>query len=215
MSTLLERITVNTQSSIRIEAEGKIWRFDPYVIEGEPHDADFVLITHAHFDHFSPDDLRKVIKPETVIVVPASIVSKAVEAGFKMERLRTVVPGSRLELDGVRVEAVHSYNTNKPNHLREYDWVGYIITLEGKRIYIAGDTDVIPEQDGIRADIWMIPVGGTYTMDETEAAELVNRLAPPVVIPIHYGSVVNDPATGDRFAALVGPQTAVEMRLFR
>lgn len=214
MSDLLDRITVNSQSSIRIESE-RIWRFDPYVIAGEPHDADFVLITHAHFDHFSPDDLRKVLKEDTTVVMPESVIEKAGEAGFDTAGFIGVKPGDKLELGGAQVEVLYSYNTNKPNHLKEFGWVGYMLTLEGRRIYIAGDTDVIPEQDGLKCDIMMIPVGGTYTMDEREAAELVNRLMPPVVIPIHYGTVINDPQTGERFAALVDPAVKVEFRLFR
>ena len=214
MRELLDRITVNTQSSIRIESE-KIWRFDPYVIDGEPHDADFVLITHAHFDHFSPEDLRKVLKAGTTVVMPESVIAKADEAGFDTSGFIAVNPGDKLELGGAQIEVLYSYNTNKPNHLKEFGWVGYMLTLEGRRIYIAGDTDVIPEQDGLKCDIMMIPVGGTYTMDEKEAAELVNRLMPPVVIPIHYGTVINDPQTGERFAALVDPAVKVELRLFR
>ena len=97
------------------------------------------------------------------------------------------------------MEAVPSYNTNKTFHPRASGWVGFVITAEGRRIYYPGDTDVIPEMDTIRADIVVIPVGGTYTMTAAEAADAVSRMKPVVAVPIHYGDIVGSLADAKKF----------------
>ena len=163
---MTERITVNTQSSIRIEAERIVYA-DPLKLESAPGDADLILVTHAHFDHFSPEDIKKAAKPGTVLVLPESMRADAKKAGIT--DIVTLSPGETREIRGVTVEAVAAYNIGKPMHPKKNGWLGYIVTLGGTRIYIAGDTDVTPETEAVRCDIAMVPVGGIYTMNAKES----------------------------------------------
>ena len=194
---MTDRITVNTQSSIRIEAERIVYA-DPLKLESAPGDADLILVTHAHFDHFSPEDIKKAAKPGTVLVLPESMRADAKKAGIA--DIVTLSPGETREIRGVTVEAVAAYNIGKPMHPKKNGWLGYIVTLGGTRIYIAGDTDVTPEAEAVRCDIAMVPVGGIYTMNAKEAAALVNSIRPAFAIPTHYGSLVGTKKDGKAFA---------------
>ncbi len=101
----------------------------------------------------------------------------------------------------------------KPFHPRTAQWVGYILRIDGKRIYIAGDTDATKEAKAVKCDIALVPVGGTYTMDARKAAELVNLIRPEVAIPVHYGSIVGKTSDGEAFAELVEPPVKVELKI--
>jgi len=194
---MTDRITVNTQSSIRIEAERVVYA-DPLKLESAPGDADIILITHAHFDHFSPEDIRKAAKPGTVLVLPESMRADAEKSGIA--DIVTLSPGETREILGVTVEAVAAYNIGKPMHPKKNGWLGYIVTLGGTRIYIAGDTDVTPEAEAVHCTVAMVPVGGIYTMNAKEAAQLVNSIRPAFAIPTHYGSLVGTKKDGKAFA---------------
>ena len=206
--SLLNRISVNTHSSIRIAAEGKVVYIDPFNLTDAPHDADVVFLTHDHFDHFSPQDVEKVMRPETVFVAPQSTVKAAAEL-IRGHAVLTVAPNQRGEAAGIVFETVPAYNPGKRFHPRENGWVGYVLTLDGLRVYIAGDTDATEEAAAVRCEIAMLPIGGTYTMDAPEAAALANRMRPAVVIPIHYGSVAGTMADFDRFSAAADPAIRV------
>ncbi|MCR4906692.1 MAG: family 43 glycosylhydrolase [Clostridiales bacterium] len=208
--SLADRITVNTQSSIRIEAEGRTLYFDPIEIDGTPQDADVIFVTHPHGDHFSPAAIARIRKADTVLVVPASMADKAKGAGLP---LVTVVPGGSCTAGGIPCEAVPAYNPAKRFHPRENGWVGYVVTLGGIRVYVAGDTDETDEAAAVACDLALIPVGGTYTMTPAEAASLIRRMKPAAVIPTHYGSLVGKPGDGQTFASLVGDASKVLLRL--
>lgn len=205
------KIRVLTHSSIRIESEEGIFCLDPFQTAAESHDADMILITHDHHDHFSPEDIRKAAKPETVLIVPEAMEEKAKLLSGTVKSIETVVPGERYCINGLTLETVPAYNNLKPFHPKKAGWVGYILTLNGKRIYIAGDTDLTKENKEISCDIALVPVGGTYTMDAKKAAELVNAIAPETAIPTHYGSVVGKAADAKTFASLVKPPTKIEI----
>ena len=207
---MTERITVNTHSSIRIEAE-KILYIDPFRVENEPHDGDIVFITHSHFDHFSPEDIGKIARPGTVFVMPESMKQDAAGAGLK--DIITMTPGETKIVGGIPVEAVPSYNTNKPMHPKKNGWLGYVITVHGVRIYIGGDMDATSEAAEVQCGIAMLPIGGTYTMNPEEAAALVNKMKPACVIPTHYGTLAGDPGDGEVFASLVDAGIRVEFKL--
>lgn len=207
---MTENITVNTHSSIRIAAE-KILYIDPFRVENEPHDGDIVFITHSHFDHFSPEDIAKIARPGTVFVMPESMKQDAADAG--LENIVTMKPGEKTVIEGIAVEAVPSYNTDKPMHPKKNGWLGYIITACGTRIYIGGDMDATSEAAGVQCGIAMLPIGGTYTMNPEEAAALVNKMKPEIVIPTHYGTLAGDPGDGQRFASLVDDGIRVEFKL--
>lgn len=208
-----ENIEVFTQNSIRIlTPAGKVY-IDPFRMAEEPKDADFILITHDHYDHFSPEDIAKVSKTDTLLIVPEKMQSKAGEAADLVGKTETVRPGETYEMNGLPFETVAAYNIMKPFHPKSAGWVGYIVTADKTRIYIAGDTDATKESRAVKCDIALVPVGGTYTMDAKKAAQLVNEIGPKVAIPVHYGEVVGDFADGETFAKLVMEPIQTEIRI--
>jgi len=175
------------QSTIRI-AGSKVIYFDPVCIEGEPKDADIVFITHTHGDHFSIPDIKNVLKDDGTLVITMDGVEAAKAEGFK--NVLGVTPTKDYTIDGIKVKTVPAYNTNKDFHLKSSGWVGYIADLNNTLYYMAGDTDVIPEMKGIKADVAFLPIGGTYTMTAKEAASAANIIKPLVAVPIHFVDVV-------------------------
>ena len=199
---MVDNIDVFKQNSIRIKSDVGTIYIDPFKIDDETHDADFILITHDHYDHFSSEDIAKVKKDTTVLVVPEKMEAKAVkESGIK--EIETVKPGTYHEIGNLELETIPAYNLLKPFHPKAAGWVGYILKINGKRIYIAGDTDATKEAKEVICDIALVPIGGTYTMDAKKAAELVNEINPEVVIPTHYGSIVGKLSDAKVFAANV------------
>lgn len=210
---MTENIEVLTQNSIRIKDGNRTIYIDPFHMKKEPHDADIILITHDHFDHFSPEDIEKVASDGTILVVPEKMRDKAQEVSGMVENIVTVKPGISCEVSGLKLETVPAYNILKPFHPKSDGWVGYILCINGKRIYIAGDTDATKEAKAVKCDIALIPIGGTYTMDVKKAAELACAIRPDVVIPTHYGSIVGDSSDGETFAGLVKEPVKVELKM--
>ena len=210
---MTENITVNEQNSIRIVDRLGVIYVDPFQIRETTNDAAYIFITHDHYDHFSPDDIAKVVGDSTILVVPERMESKAQEVADLVKRIVTVKPGVYREIDGLEFETVPAYNIMKPFHRKDAEWVGYIFRVDGKRIYVAGDTDATKEAKAVKCDIALVPIGGTYTMDAKKAAELVNALRPNVAIPVHYGSVVGSPADGEVFADNVKEPIKVEFKI--
>lgn len=208
-----EHITVPTHSSIRVQCEAGTLYFDPFHLQDEPHDADVILITHEHFDHFSPEDIEKIAKTDTLVVVPESMKTKAEKELPSCCRMMTVKPGARYQTGKLEIETVPAYNRLKPYHPKGNGWVGYLIQTGEETIYVAGDTDATVEAAQVRCDIALVPVGGTYTMNAKQAAELVNRIQPVVAIPTHYGSVVGSKDDADVFVRNVDPSIAVEIKM--
>lgn len=209
---ILSRITINTQSSICIDGKPKIY-FDPFRITDEPHDADLIFFTHAHYDHFSPDDFRKVMKDDTTFIAPKSMEKDLKKAGAASEKTLLLMPGEKVQAKGIEIETVPAYNIHKPMHRKKYGWLGYVIELDGVRIYDAGDIDKIPEGEDVKADIAFVPIGGTFTMNAKEAAAFVNQMKPKVAVPIHYGSIVGRPSDADTFEGDVDQEISVVRKL--
>ena len=208
-------ITINTHSSIRLETEqGTVIYVDPYGFETEPQDADLILVTHTHFDHFSPEDIARVRKPHTAFVLPATAMGEFIKAGFTDEDAAFLAPYEHATpLPGIEVETVPAYNRTKRFHPEANGWLGFVVVMDGKRVYIAGDTDDLPENREIDCDVALVPAGGTYTMDAREAAAFVNALRPAVAIPEHYGTVAGSADDGKVFAGLVDSGIEVVLKL--
>jgi len=204
------KYAVNEHSSVRVEGE-KIFYFDPFKIEDAPHDADIIFLTHNHFDHFSPEDDSKVYSGQSLFIVPTGMRNDLLKAGVPDSQICGMLPGTELTVFGLNIEAVPAYNMSKDFHPKKNGWLGFVVTMNDERVYVAGDTDATPEAFGVQCDVAFIPVGGTYTMDTKEAAALVNKIRPKVAVPTHYGSVVGNPTDGESFKSLVDPSIRVEL----
>ena len=187
--------------------DGQVIYIDPYQIDTTEPKADLVLVTHEHHDHCSLDDLKKIVAPKTVIVANAQ--SKSQLSELKSKEIKIAKPGDKITVGDVALEAVPAYNLNKfrePGkvfHPKEDAKLGYVLTINGVRIYHAGDTDHIPEMKNIRADIALLPVSGTYVMTAQEAAEAASAINPKVAIPMHYGAIVGGVKDAETFQTLV------------
>ena len=130
---------------------------------------------------------------------------------FNQDKVKTIYPNNSYMLDKINFETIPAYNINKQFHPKENGWVGYILEIEGVKYYIAGDTDITEENQKVKCDIAFIPVGGTYTMDFKEAAELVNEISPKIAVPTHYGSIVGTKQDGVEFIKLLKPEIKGEI----
>lgn len=202
---MLEDITVLCHSSIKMNKE-KVIYIDPFKIDKNYNDADIIFITHDHYDHYSEEDIDRVKKEDTVIIVPEELLTKVLRKGFRQDYIITVLPNQKYMVEGIKFETVPAYNTNKQFHPKENEWVGYIIEIKGIRYYIAGDTDITEENKKVKCDVAFVPVGGTYTMDFKEAANLINEIQPKIAVPIHYGSVVGTKQDAIDFSRLLNPK---------
>ena len=202
---MLENITVLCHSSIKINKE-KVIYVDPFKIDENYNDADIIFITHDHYDHYSEEDIDKVKKEDTVIIVPEELLTKVLRKGFRQDYIITVEPNQKYMVEGIKFETILAYNTNKQFHPKENGWVSYIIEIKGIRYYIAGDTDITEENKKVKCDVAFVPVGGTYTMDFKEAANLINEIQPKIVVPIHYGSIIGTNQDAIDFSKLLNPK---------
>ena len=169
----------------------KIIYFDPYKIEDELHDADYIFITHDHYDHYDLDSINNIRKETTKIILPKCL--------KKEDNYLVVEPDKEYEVDGIKFNTISSYNTNKSFHPREKEYVGYNILLDDKYYYIMGDTDRTPEAENVKTDVCFVPIGGVYTMTVDEAVNYINDIKPSKAIPIHYGLIVGEKNLGDIF----------------
>lgn len=199
----LTNITVNTQSSIRIEGS-KILYFDPFQIQDAAHDADLIFITHEHYDHFEPESIAKIKKEDTLLVAPESMKKKALsESGIAPENCLFFQPGETHEAGSVVIETIPAYNKLKPFHIKGKKWQGYVVKMDDIRYYVAGDTDVNEDIRKVCCDVALIPIGGHYTMDWKQAAEYIAEIKPKAVIPTHYGSIVGNKTDGQDFQKML------------
>jgi L-ascorbate metabolism protein UlaG (beta-lactamase superfamily) len=181
--------------SFRIDGPVTIY-IDPWKLAAGSPPAGLILVTHEHGDHFSPEDIELISTPDTEFVTIDPVAAKL------QGRVHTVKPGDHLAVQGVAIDVLPAYNLTKKFHPREKGHVGFLLTVDGQRIYHAGDTDAIPEMDGLQPDIALIPVSGTYVMDADEAVEAVRLLQPGLVVPMHYGAIVGSEDDAVRFQQL-------------
>lgn len=207
---MLEGIEVLCHSSIKISKE-KIIYIDPFRIKQSYNDADLIFITHDHYDHYSEEDIDKIKKDDTIIIIPKGLVSKVLQKGFEKENIIEVKTKESYTVGNIKFETVPAYNINKAFHPKENNWLGYIIELNDIRYYIAGDTDVTIDNKKVKCDVAFIPVGGTYTTDYKEAAELVNQIKPKVVVPTLYGELVGTKKDAVKFMELLNSSITCEI----
>jgi len=188
--------------SFRLDGPPVIY-FDPWKLPPGSPVADVILVSHDHYDHLSAGDVKKVSGPKTTVIANPS-------AAAKLKGARVIRPGEKITVGQVTVEAVPAYNVNKfrsPGvvfHPKTAEHVGYIVTVGGERLYHAGDTDHIPEMSGLKCDVALLPVSGTYVMTADEAAGAAAAIKPRVAVPMHYGDqdVVGTLADAERFKTL-------------
>ncbi len=179
---------------------------DPFKVTARD-EADIVLISHEHFDHLSLEDLNKVVFPGTTIV--ASPLCKDGIKDLKVKQIRFLDPGGKITVGKVEIETYPAYNINKfrepghPFHPVGEKRLGFLFTMDGTRVYYAGDADFIPEMNDIACDIALLPVSGTYVMTPEEAAEAALAIHPKIAVPMHYGAIVGSDADAIKFKNLV------------
>lgn len=188
---MLENIQVLNHNGIKFNKEKVIYT-DPFQLKNHYHDADIILITHSHYDHFSEEDIEKVKNKDTTICVTEDLYDKTVALGFLKDKIIIVKPNQTYQILGIEVKTIPAYNRNKKFHPKESNWVGYLLNLQDTLYYIAGDTDMTEENKKVNCDVAFVPVGGTYTMDCIEATQLVSHIKPSIAVPVHYGSVVGE-----------------------
>ena len=191
---LIDAVEWLGHSGFRVTVGRQRVYIDPYRVSPEAPKADLILITHGHYDHFSPQDVELLTRPDTELIAPAAVAERL------NGRVHSIAPGEEIEPESVRwvaVRALSAYNTSKRNsdgevfHPRAAGGVGYDLNVRGERLYHAGDTDVIPEMDSVHGvDVALLPVSGTYVMTAGEAAEAARRIQPRVAVPMHWGANV-------------------------
>ena len=195
MSGMLDGVTWFKQSSIRIRRDGVEIHVDPWGVS-EESEADYVLLTHPHYDNFSEEDLDLVRGPGTVVIAPAGMKKQLDEADHFMR------PGDMLQLEGLDVLAVPAYNVSKRYHPPERGWLGYVFTVGGVTYYHAGDSDYLDSMRDIRCDVAFLPCEGQYTMGPEDAARAGAACGASLVVPIHWGEQVGSRDDAEKVARL-------------
>ena len=200
-------------SGFRVSTGRTTIYIDPYRVGEGAAPADLILVTHGHYDHFSPRDIQAISHPRTWLIAPAAVAEKV--GG----RVMSIAPGEVIDPEfahGVSIRALAAYNTSKRGpdgkvfHAREAGWVGYDINIRGERLYHAGDTDVIPEMDQVTGvDMALLPVSGTYVMTAEEAAEAARRIQPRLAVPMHWGEHIGTEDDARRFEELTPVPVAI------
>ncbi|MFN4337025.1 MAG: MBL fold metallo-hydrolase [Candidatus Nitrosocaldus sp.] len=206
------RIAWLGHDTFKISSSDKAIYIDPYRLRKEARDkADLLLISHEHFDHLSVDDAMKVIAADKTVVVTTKSCANGMK-GVKVKEVRMVKPWDKVDLQGIAVvEAVPAYNINKinpdtkrPFHPKDAGMVGFVVTVDGVRIYHAGDTDAVEELRNLsNIDVALLPVSGTYVMTADEAVDAVRMIKPRIAIPMHYGTIVGSEKDAERFKSMV------------
>ena len=210
---MVDNMELIAQSAIRIKnQENKIIYFDPFKLDEKyKNDADFIFITHQHFDHFSPEDILKIKNENTKIVAPRDLETEIEKLDFQKDNVLLVEPSREYNIDEIKFSTVPAYNINKNFHKKEFNWVGYVVEIDNKKIYVAGDTDNTEEARNVMCDIACVPIGGTYTMTYKEAVDLILAIKPKVAIPIHYKTIVGSEEDAQNFKELLKNDVEVKI----
>lgn len=199
---MLENISIIHHSSIKFSDNIKIY-FDPYEINENNNDADIIFITHNHYDHYSENDIKKIYNANTKFIITKDLEKELLNLGIKKENIIIVAPNNNYNVLDISFKTIPAYNINKPFHPKENNWIGYLINYNNFIYYIAGDTDITEDNKLIKCDVAFLPIGGKYTMNYKEAAELTNIIKPKIVVPIHYGLIVGTTEDAIEFSKLI------------
>ena len=199
------KIEVLNHASIKLIDSNKIIYFDPFEIKTKLHDADYIFITHDHYDHYDLASINNIVKDTTKIIVP--------ECLKDVNNYLVVEPNKYYEVDNIKFSTIPSYNVGKNFHPKEKKYVGYNVFIKGFYYYIMGDTDITEEANNVKTDICFVPIGGTYTMNVDEAAKYINDIKPKMVIPIHYGSITGSKSLADEFKSKIDNEIKVEIKI--
>ena len=204
---VIERIR---HAGFRLSSGGVTVYIDPFNVPRSTNDGDVVICTHDHYDHCSPEDVRKVARKDAVIVASVNCESKVKKLGFEYKILK---PGEAVFIRGIEVKAVPAYNVGKRFHTRDYQGIGVVVKLAGVSAYHAGDTDFIPEMEKLKGvvDVALLPVSGVYVMDASEAARAALAITPKVAIPMHYGEIVGSASDAEAFKRALEGKIRVEI----
>lgn len=179
-----------------ITASEKRIYIDPYQISKTSPDADYIFITHDHYDHLSVEDIDAITSEDTLVICPPSCYPKINHLPREAVMIKR---GQTKEVDDITVTAIPAYNEGKPFHEKDTDWVGYVLEIDGVRIYHTGDADNIPEMEGVEADVALVPVSGKYVMNAQEAAKAVKKMKVKKAVPMHYGALIGDESDAEAF----------------
>lgn len=198
--------------SFRLDA-AKVIYFDPFKLPDNSPAADIILITHEHYDHYSPQDLKIISRKHTIIITNQAVSQQLKGEQVDYKEIRVLKPQEVTEVGGVKITAVPSYNTNKQYHPKSVGNLGFIVNADGVKIYQAGDTDFIPEMKDFSCDIALLPVSGTYVMTADEAAQAALIIKPKIAIPMHFGAIVGKEEDARRFQELL--KGKIEVRILK
>lgn len=201
------KFNVFTQASIKIEASRIIY-FDPYLIEVDYKDADYIFITHDHYDHYQIESINKVSNENTIIIMPECMKDEV--TNFK-QKVLLVSANNNYSIDDISFDVIPSYNISKSFHPKEKGYVGYNVKVDDRCLYVMGDTDVILESKNVKTDVCFVPIGDKFTMDVYEAIDYINYIKPKIAIPIHYGSLIGDISLKDIFKEKIDENIEVQI----
>lgn len=196
------------QAGFQITSKELTVYIDPYMINNVKP-ADIIFITHSHGDHYSPNDIKKILQKNTIIVCPKT----CEEIANEFDDMKTIFlnPGDNINIKGINCQAIPAYNIKKTNfHPKENNWLGYILNINGVKIYHAGDTEKIPEMQDYDCDIALLPLGQTYTMNSVEdAVQAAIDIKAEIAIPMHYGMYEGTSEDAQQFANLLKDKVKV------
>lgn len=188
--------------------ENRVIYIDPFEIT-QSQAANIILLTHSHYDHCSVNDINKISTPRTIVIAPPDCQSK-LQGKVDLRDCVVLSPGKKICAGNILIEAIPSYNTDKKFHPKSNEWLGFIVDINSKRIYHAGDTDIISEMSTLKnIDIALLPVSGTYVMNAEDAAQAAALFKPKLAIPMHYGSIIGEKSDAEKFKTLC--KTPVEI----
>lgn len=201
-------IKINCHASICINKDIYI---DPLHIKDKTKNAKIIFITHSHWDHLDIDSIKNIYNEKTIFVCPLDCQNLLLQNDIKKENIQVVKPNETLEILKIKCEVIHSYNINKKFHPKNNNWVGYLLTIDNIKYLICGDSDLTEELKNIKTDVLFVPIGGTYTMNAKEGAQLANTIKPKLVIPMHYGEIVGNKEMVKEFLSFLSEKLESEV----